>query len=242
MVNEQGVLVTVVNHQCNQQAITLKQGFAKLAETCLIDSGSELSEQEREAFDQVHGNIYYSGLFNQAVETLLKSNKTWLLFIASDVRVANYGIFMQRLLRAMESKNIGVYSPCSSGSNHRQMWCKNSGKMRPVAFVEGYCFAARRDLLEKIYPVDAAINRMGWGIDVYLGYYAFKQGLLSVVDDRVRVEHPIESGYCSDTARKQRDQWLTTLPSKAQRFQRLSSWVFFKTRVGFWLFRLLIPR
>ncbi len=239
--NEQSLLITIVNHQCNQNAIALKQGFSRLAETLLIDSGSELGEQEKEAFDQLNENIYYSGLFNQAVAALLKSDKKWLLFVASDVKVSNYGIFLQRLLCAMENRNIGVYAPNSSGSNHRQMWCKHSGSMRPVPFVEGYCFAARRDLLEKIYPVDVAINRMGWGIDVYLGYHAFHQGLLSVVDDRVKVEHPIESGYCSDTARKQRDQWLQTLPQKAQRFQRLSGWVFFKTRIGFWLFRLLVP-
>lgn len=62
------VIVSIVNHNLNQNAIELKLGFKNFCETILIDSGSNITPDEKIQFDYLLPNVYYSGLMNKAFE------------------------------------------------------------------------------------------------------------------------------------------------------------------------------
>ena len=75
--------------------------------------------------------------------------------------------------------------------------------------------------LLNVFPVDTRVNRLGWGLDVHLGYLARHAGLCAVVDHAMPVHHPMASGYDGQLARAQRDAWYGTLPPAARLFRQL---------------------
>jgi hypothetical protein len=218
------LLTAIVNHNRNANAIALRQGFAPLSPVVLIDSGSAIAEEERAWFDECLPNVYYSGLLNRtcAFANALPDDDA-LLLICSDVEIDQPETLVARLTEAFRDPSVMVWGPTSLGSPHPQMWPRTTGQIRQVSFVEGFCFAARKSLLARVCPVDLAVNRYGWGIDVLLGYLAASLGGRSLVDDGIEVRHPITTGYAIPEARAQRDAWFARLSPRARRFRQLAT-------------------
>jgi len=228
------VFVAIVNHDCNEGAAALVQGFRPHGPVAAIDSGSRLEPRHEALFDVRLPNVYYVGLLNEAVRLArLRGERRALYFVCSDVRFRDCGAALRRAEEAFRDPRIGVYAPSATASSHAQMRWRGSGRLRPAIFVEGFCFAARLALLEEMTPVDTSVNRIGWGLDVYLGFLALRRGMRSVVDDRITVEHPRTSGYARQEARSQRDRWFERQDPRARRFQRLTGNTLAKTRVGY---------
>ena len=83
MINE-NIIVTIFNHENNDNANALLETFSKDFETCVLDSGSKNKDENFVLLD----NIYYNGLFNYASNLLLNSTKKYLLLITSDVIIS----------------------------------------------------------------------------------------------------------------------------------------------------------
>jgi hypothetical protein len=227
------VLVAIANHECNEGAAELVRGFGPHAPVVAIDSGSRLGPRHEGLFDVRLPNVWYAGLLNEAVaQARRRGERHALYFVCSDVRFADYGAALRRAEQALRDPRVGVYAPCASASSHVQMRRHAGAGLRPVAFVEGFCFAARLALLEEMTPVDTSVNRIGWGLDVYLGFLALRRGLRSVVDDALCVEHPMSSGYALPDARSQRDRWFRRQGASARCFRLLSGSNLAKTRLG----------
>ena len=234
------MLVTVVNHNHNQQAIRLRDAFAKENQALLIDSGSHLSTQEEERVDIGLPNVYYTGLVNKAWEqTKGMGPDEILLFVSSDVELDNPSDLVLRTKRCFEDKRIGVYAPSMEVSDHLQMRTGQSANLRAVVFVEGVIFAVRKKLIDLLCPVDPSVNRLGWALDVHLGYLTLKSGLRSVVDDGIQIRHAPGRGYQDKDAREQAEEWLAAQGPKASLFWQLSTQHKYQTKVGFWKTRIL---
>lgn len=216
------MLVAVVNHNMNRHAGELAAGFAPLVPVVTIDSGSRLASGEREIFDIILPNVHYSGLLNEAGAQAQARQETVLYFVCSDVEFDDYSFAISCAKEAFADRSVAVYAPSVNASSHASMLNKRSGGVRSVCFVEGFCFASRVSALREMTPVDLAVNRIGWGLDVYLGYLAMKRGRRSVVDDRVLVRHPVPSGYSKSEARSQRDRWFDLQSPAARRFRLLT--------------------
>jgi hypothetical protein len=227
------LLVVIVNHNDNANAAELVQGFRSLAPVCAIDSGSDLTPEDEKTFDIRLPNVHYSGLFNEATRFATKqTQESEVYFICSDVGFDDYAEALRCATDAFRDPNVGVYAPTANASSHGSMLNRGSGGFRQACFVEGFCFAARLSLMQEMTPVDLEVNRIGWGLDVHLGYLAMKNNQVSVVDDRVIVQHPTPSGYAKDEARTQRNRWYEGLPPKAQRFRALTGNGLAHTRFG----------
>ena len=230
------MLVTIVNHQYNDQAVELVKGFRPQAEVIAIDSGSTLDERHNPFFDLKLPNVYYSGLVNAAYQELSdRPNHAILYFICSDVRFDDFASTIAYAKSAFEDPQVGVYAPSVNISGHPQMLCHQTGDLRPVVFVEGICFAVRLSLLEQLCPINTEVNYLGWGLDVYLGFLAMQAGLTSVVDDRLTIYHQADCGYDTAQARQQRDRWIAQQSQSAQRFQKITGFKPLKNRLGLWL-------
>ncbi len=228
------LLVIIINHNENENAIRLKKQFAGICDTILLDSGSEMKEEEKPFFDHVFGNIYYSGLLNEAFKVLtIDGNYKYLLVITSDVQVLNSKQLVNRISQVLKKPKNGVYAPTVDDSAHPHMEYKDSGGLRKVAFVEGFCFAVKSDLLAKVCPINTDLNRIGHAVDMYIGYMAMCNGLYSLADDAIKVIHPRGSGYSDTDARNQRDRWMNTMTIKAKLFHWFVAIDIFKNRSGY---------
>jgi hypothetical protein len=200
------VLVTIVNHNLNDEAINLKNIFSEQFDTIIIDSGSNTQPDE---FDIKLPNVGYSGLFNSAAESMLNNEYDWLLFICSDVVLKKSDVEKIKIAVETLPPDIGVYSPASTGQSHKH--CKNhkTNTMRDVVFVEGFMFAASKKIIQQIYPVNTEINKLGHGLDAYKGFLCIQNNLRCVIDDTITVYHKEGTGYNTTIASQQFLKWMT---------------------------------
>ncbi len=236
------MLAVIANHNHNANAIALREGFRSVLgnDAILIDSGSDIAESERQHFDDCQKNIYYSGLLNCAFEHSANlAADDPILFICSDVEIADPSAMVARVRQVFTDIRLKVWGPSSFGSGHPQMWPRGQGKLRVVSFVEGFCFAARKEVLARICPVDLSINRLGWGLDKQLGYFAGLEEGYCAVDDGVEVFHPKETGYNTEEASKQRHAWNKGFHVSARCFQVLATMPGFRAGPGCGLLRNL---
>ena len=217
------MFVVIFNHNQNAAAIALRTSFAAISDVRLLDSGSQLSAEERVAFDECHPNIYYGGLLNRAAELAAsRESDEPVAIVCSDVGIADFQHFRDCLTSAFADPAVQVWAPCSQVDTFECMTPHRTGRLRRVTFVDGFCFAARKHLFDRVCPIDLSINRLGWGPDVQFGYCAAILGGRCAVDDRVEVLHPGGSGYNRDAADKQYVEWRKTLGYPARYFHRRS--------------------
>lgn len=231
------LLVAIINHNDNQNGISLKKAFAPHAKTLLIDSGSDFEEGEREEFDIRLPNVYYNGLLNEAY-SYLHGELTHLLLITSDVEIPDAKALIDRITEVYSSRKVGVYAPSAAHSTHGHMNNKGTGKLRKVTFTEGFCFVMPKEYLDQICPINLEVNRIGHGIDVFMGYLSMKNKAYALVDDTIIVDHPHGSGYSDKEARVQRDNWFAQHEKKAQIFHIWATTDILKNKFGFYLIRL----
>lgn len=187
------ILVAIINHNCEVTAENLYNLFSLDFSTVILDSGSTIKPKESIQF----GNIFYGGLFNEAVKMSLEGHYEWLILITSDITIDsdNYIKFKKKLSVITNMEFVGLYSPSSVGGGH---WFGNrltKSELRPVPFVEGFFFLMRVSLLLKVYPIDLEINKIGWGIDTLQGFVSWKHGFGVFIDDSIQIQHPVTAGY-----------------------------------------------
>lgn len=227
--------VFIMSHRQTVSAQRLAEAFRPLVPTWLVDMGSPLTEDERAGFDRVLPNLYYVGALQEGMrwfDTPGRSRDDVLLVITGDVSVPDAAALVADVRQAMSNPRVGVYAPaCRSGV--RSMRHHPGANLRTVPFVEGYCFAARFHLLADL-PLEPEVNRIGWGIDVYLGFLALRGGLVSVVDHRRPVDHPIRTGYAKRDARDQMNAWLARRPWPGRLFRFITKLPFAHSPLAAW--------
>lgn len=200
--NRKDILVCITNHNSNENAIELRNNFSEYFDTIIIDSKSDVIEDE---FDIKLGNVYYTGLFNESVNQCKVRNKKYLFFIASDVYCD------QKISELVESLGDDIYlwTPSSRGQSHYH--CKNfkTESFREVPYLEGFCFLSHIDCFDSLYPVSMEKNLYGYGIDLLLGYNCVKKlRKKCVVDDRVEIYHKEGTGYNQSKALNDMYNWM----------------------------------
>lgn len=217
------MFVAILNHGHVNAALELKRTLTQHARTIAIDSGSELSPAQRTGFDIALPNVFYSGLLNAVAERTESFAPDDPIFIwCSDVSCDDYARAIQLARRAFTRPYVGIYAPSGWHSDQPQMRNRQSGGLRRVTFVDGFCFALRSSILHQLCPIDTNVNRRGWGLDVQLGYIARHHRWCTVVDDRIEVRHPNTSGYSREAAWHERGAWQAALPPIPRLFHRLA--------------------
>ena len=234
------LLVAIINHNENKNAIRLKEIFQPTADTILIDSGSELNKEEKKQFDYLLPNVFYNGLLNKAFECLQPTH-THLFLITSDVLIKNAAEIVSRIHEVYTTyKDVRVYAPSSIHSTHHHQNNLGTFDIRKVTFTEGFCFVIPKEYLNQICPIDLSVNKIGHGIDMFMGFLCMKNKKWAVVDDRITVDHPHKSGYSDRQARTERDNWYSTREREAQRYHYWISKDILKNKFGYWLIKKII--
>jgi hypothetical protein len=202
--NKENILVCITNHNSNENAINLKNGFSEYFETIIIDSKSSKIEDE---FDIKLENVYYTGLVNESIRQCKLRNKKYLFFIASDVYYENYEKVSELILNL--DNDVYLWSPSSRGQSHYH--CKNfrTNSYREVPYLEGFSFLTNIECFEGLYPISLEKNLYGYGIDLILGYKCIKNlKKKCVVDDRIEIYHKEGTGYNQSKALQDMYQWM----------------------------------
>lgn len=201
----ENVLCCIVNYNMNENALKIRTVVSPHLDTIIIDSGSTVKNKAFLCLD----NVYYSGLLNNSYKIAKENGYKYILFICSDVVCEKDQMnIMFKNLSQLNLKEIGVYSPSSSGRSHSYCKKKENKGVRPVPFVEGFMFLAAMEIIEMFTPIDLNINKFGWGLDVAKGFYCRQKDLLCLIDDEVTVHHPDGTGYSSDLADIEMEKWL----------------------------------
>jgi SAM-dependent methyltransferase len=185
------VLVVIANYDFSENADLLKSELIRYFPTVIIDSSSPIPPT---GVDILIPNQFYPGLWNESVNHTSKNGHKWLFFIASDVQVKDVPSLAKYILLATRNDEIGVYSPSldiSSRSSFQMQLNKHTSGLREIGIIEGFCFLARLDLLNQVYPIPSE-NKYGWGVDVLLCKIAYDSNLKVVCDDRIQVFHPVK--------------------------------------------------
>jgi hypothetical protein len=187
---EPSVLAVVTNYDFSANADDLKSRLAPHFEILLVDGGSPVAPRTA---DIVIPNLYYSGLWNEAVRQALERRKRWLLFVASDVQIFDTNLLADCIRDVLKKASAGIYTPSlrpDSRASFQASICRGTGRIRECYACEGFFFLARTNILSHVYPIDVQLNRYGWGIDVMACLHAYRTGYQVLVDDRVAIYHP----------------------------------------------------
>lgn len=231
------LLTAIVNHGLAPAALRLRDAFAGCGPAVAIDSGSDLTAEERSAFDECLPNVYYTGLMHAVLERCTaRPDSDVLFFVCSDVSFEDVAETYRLAQAAFQDPHVGIWGPAATGAHFSTIANFGSHRMRDVAVVEGFCIAARLGLFRALFPMALELNRYGCGLDLQMAYYARAQRLRVVIDDRLQVHHAIGKGYSRREAKLQQAQWEKQLSPPAQRAHRLYSdrWVM-QRRLGCWL-------
>ena len=212
----QDVLCCVFDHNQHEGAARWADLLSPHFDTVILDSGSTPACPHPAALHLE--NVYYSGLMNEAYRLLRARDYRWLMIVTSDIEIdaANAARLVAGMQDIVRTANVGLYQPSCALSLHGralyQSVCHYTGRLRRVNFQEGWFHLVCREVLDAVLPVDVAVNRLGWGVDLALSHAARVGRMLVLVDDRVRVVHPRGSGYNRDAAKEQMRHWLAGLP------------------------------
>ncbi|MBQ6244888.1 MAG: hypothetical protein IJK55_09285 [Bacteroidales bacterium] len=212
----QDVLCCVFDHNQHEGAARWADLLSPHFDSVILDSGSTPACPHPAALHLE--NVYYSGLMNEAYRLLRERDYRWLMIVTSDIEIdaANAARLVAGMQDIVRTANVGLYQPSCALSLHGralyQSVCHYTGRLRRVNFQEGWFHLVCREVLDAVLPVDVAVNRLGWGVDLALSHAARVGRMLVLVDDRVRVVHPRGSGYNRDAAKEQMRRWLAGLP------------------------------
>ena len=202
--NLNNILVCITNHNENENAIHLKNNLSSYFDTIIIDSESDIVLDE---FDIKLPNVYYTGLLNESFKQSIERNKDYCFFIASDVYINDFKKLSECILSLDE--NVYVWAPSSKGQSH--IHCKNldSGNIREVPYVEGFCFLSNIKVVDSLYPISLERNKYGFGIDLLMGLNCIKRlGKICAVDDRIEIYHREGTGYDQSKALRDMYTWM----------------------------------
>lgn len=215
------LLIAILNHGPAARALALRSTLRRGAPAIAIDSGSRLSAEERAAFDYVLPNVFYAGLLAAATAAARSGGYEWLWIWTSDVSAASPGGCVAQALPVLRRADAGIYAPAANHSPHPQMHPRDDHSVRAATFVDGFCFAARTDLLETLCA-DGGGHGFGYGVDIHLGWLARRRGLRAWIDHGNVVAHPRSTGYSARAAKLGWKRWRARLPFATRLFHRLA--------------------
>lgn len=189
----------IFNYGRFADAMSLYRGFTKVGCPTFLLNCQHVDDppfQETETIRKF-GNIYYSGQWNEALKL---ATADVLLIINSDVEVPSPRKLVAKCRRFYEEygERAAIYAP-----NH--YWTPWTYKvhllndlgngLRECPATDSTIWAVSRDLAHKVGPMDLAVNKLGWGIEVVAAYLGSKEGRLTVRDYSFKLKHPEGSAY-----------------------------------------------
>lgn len=205
------ITVFIFNYGLMDNAIKLRNQFNEIGVKALIlDS---FSGQKPPNEEYIHGfdNVYYSGLWNEALNLCTSKH---MMILTSDVSIDDASKIITRSHNFFKLDSAGIYAPNVNYSfwNYNTELLEDYGNgMKIVPNTDGMCWIIKSDIAKLIGHIDNSINKIGFGVDLLAAMFAKKQNKLVCRDYSVTVKHPQTRSYDSQEAEKQEFEWISSL-------------------------------
>jgi hypothetical protein len=204
------IQVFIFNYAIFRKAYDLYENLTNIGADTFLLNCHHKDDPEFEETDRIkkYGNIYYSGLWNKALEL---SDADVILLINSDVTIFDYNRLMVRLtdFYKKHGDKAGIYAP----NFHWTPWTYNpymledlGDGVKKVPATDSTIWSLSTSISNKVGPMDLNINLFGWGIEVIAAYYCALEGKIVARDYGIRCAHPKATAYNRGTADR---QWRT---------------------------------
>lgn len=222
------VIISWENHY--HKAKNIASQVAKHAErTSVIYSNNlETSEQGEGNWMQVSNDFYYGKKFEKALNLIAKDEI--LLLIQADADCHNWGELINRCRDVMFKNNsIGVWAP---EIRHTPWTIKRTNiaeneiqKINFVTQTDGIVFSFNKQVLDRLRKLDYSQNNLGWGIDWIAICHSYTNDMYVIRDRSIIVNHPLGSGYLSNDAMLQMNNFLNQMtPQEVIMYKLLESY------------------
>lgn len=203
--------VFIFNYGQMDNALKLRSQFDEIGVQAVIldsDSGNDVPD-----LDYVYSfdNIYYSGLWNEALGMLVGSH---MMIITSDVTIPEARKLVNNAKSFFRSDRAAIYAPnvnFTFWNYDPSALPDHSRDIKIVPNTDGMCWMLSADAAYSVGNVDNEINKIGFGIDLLAAMFAKKDGKLVGRDYSITVSHPQTRSYDSSEAEKQEFAWVNSL-------------------------------
>lgn len=203
--------VFIFNYGQMDNALKLRSQFDEIGVQAVIldsDSGNDVPD-----LDYVYSfdNIYYSGLWNEALGMLVGSH---MMIITSDVTIPEARKLVNNAKSFFRSDRAAIYAPnvnFTFWNYDPSALPDHSRDIKIVPNTDGMCWMLSADAAYSVGNVDNEINKIGFGIDLLAAMFAKKDGKLVGRDYSITVSHPQTRSYDSSEAEKQEFAWINSL-------------------------------
>lgn len=203
--------VFIFNYGLMDNALKLKNQFKDIGVSAVIldsNSGNPLPDDEDVySFD----NIYYSGLWNEALDMLTGSH---MMIITSDVTIPDARKLVNNAKSFFRSDKAAIYAPNVNYTfwNYELSALPDfSRDIKVVPNTDGMCWMLTSEAAYSVGNVDNEVNKIGFGIDLLAAMFATRDGKIVGRDYSITVIHPQTRSYDSSEAEKQEFEWINNL-------------------------------
>jgi hypothetical protein len=201
------IQVFIFNYALFKAAHDLYENFTNVGLDTFLLNCRHNNDPEFEATDRIkkYDNIFYSGLWNKALEL---TDADAIFLVNSDVTVFDYTRLMRRLTGFYEKygDKAGIYAP----NFHWTPWTYNPNMLEDlgdglkcVPSTDSTIWCLPTSIAHKIGQMDLGINLFGWGIEVIAAYYCSLENKIVARDYGVRCAHPRATAYNRTAADRQ---------------------------------------
>jgi hypothetical protein len=203
--------VFIFNYGLMDNALKLKNQFSEIGVSAVVldsYSGNPVPEDDGVyAFE----NIYYSGLWNEALDMLTGSH---MMIITSDVTIHDVRKLINNAKAFFKSEKAAIYAPNVNYTfwNYDMSSLPDySRDIKVVPNTDGMCWMLTSDAAFAVGNVDNEVNKIGFGIDLLAAMFATREGKIVGRDYSITVTHPQTRSYDSTEAEKQEFEWIGNL-------------------------------
>ena len=204
-----------------ENALCLEKQIGGLVRTSVVnsESGPALTQT---GWHHVGEEAYFAAQWNKALE-LFKGNI--LFHVQADATIQNVERIIERAAILIERHNLGVYEPHIDYTDREYDRTRLQAIERDLFLVpmtDCTCWFIHGDIVRAFRPMDLALNKYGWGVDLAAAAFSHANEKRCARDYSVHVSHPRRRGYSTAEAVAGMQRYIGSLdPAIRQRAMRL---------------------
>jgi hypothetical protein len=193
-----------------QHAVRLEAMFRPHCAVAVINSDDSLRILYPH-WHHVGNDAYFTDQWNAAVA---RFDADVFLHIQGDVWPDNFEQMLSECVKCLTKSGVGIYAPNVDFNPHvfrtRSLHRLSEGIFE-VPATDCSFWAISAEVIRNTPPVNAEINRLGWGIEYLVGAVCRRLGLKIVRDYRFLAAHPKSRGYDNVRALREWNAFRTSL-------------------------------
>jgi hypothetical protein len=194
-----------------KNALALETALKQCADTVTVVNTNSQIRSEHPSWIHADESEYYSETLNRCTAMF---DADVFFQIQADASFDNFDRMFERAEHCFNSRGAGVFEPNADYTPLRYDRLKLTElepQLYKVPMTDNICWFIHGAVLKQFPPVDASINKLGWGIAGAIAALSALRGKICVRDYSFTVLHPRSRNYDEPDAIRQRNAYLYSL-------------------------------